>query len=245
MSKLRDSGFVAAAVLVLASLAASGQTFRGAITGSVTDATGAGIGGASVKAVSAATGLSREISTTATGDFAFQDLPPGTYTLEISRTGFQTVRVEKVEVEVGRVSTVPVRMSVAQQATEVEVTSAAVALETDSAALNAVIPSQAVQNAPLNGRDFTQLIRLAPGVNGAGSLNGGRIDQKNWQIDGADNNDIWHNSVSVNQGGVSGVAGVLLPIDAIDQFSVQSHGNAETGRNAGSINMVIKSGTND
>ena len=245
MSKLRDSGFVAAAVLVLASLAASGQTFRGAITGSVTDATGAGIGGASVKAVSAATGLSREISTTATGDFAFQDLPPGTYTLEISRTGFQTVRVEKVEVEVGRVSTVPVRMSVAQQATEVEVTSAAVALETDTAALNAVIPNQAVQNAPLNGRDFTQLIRLAPGVNGAGSLNGGRIDQKNWQIDGADNNDIWHNSVSVNQGGVSGVAGVLLPIDAIDQFSVQSHGNAETGRNAGSINMVIKSGTND
>jgi hypothetical protein len=111
--------------------------------------------------------------------------------------------------------------------------------------LNAVISGRAVQDVPLNGRDFTQLVNLAPGINGAGSLNGGRIDQKNWQIDGADNNDIWHNSVSVNQGGVSGVAGTLLPIDAIDQFSVQSHGNAETGRNAGSVNMVIKSGTNN
>jgi outer membrane receptor protein involved in Fe transport len=98
----------------------------------------------------------------------------------------------------------------------------------------------------LNGRDFTQLIKFATGVNGAGSLNGGRIAQNNWQIDGADNNDLWHNSAAVNQGGVSGVAGTLLPIEAIDQFSVQSNANAESGRNgAGSINMVIKSGTND
>jgi carboxypeptidase family protein len=244
MSAIRNST-LAAAVLLLAGLAAFGQTFRGAITGSVTDATGAVITGANVKAVSAATNLAREVATTATGDFALQDLPLGKYTLTISHAGFQTVQVDNVEVEVGRVSTVPVKMSVAQQATAVEVTSAVVALETDSSALNGVIPNQAVQDVPLNGRDFTQLVRLAPGVNGAGSLNGGRIDQKNWQIDGADNNDLWHNSVSVNQGGVSGVAGTLLPIDAIDQFSVESHANAETGRNAGSINMVIKSGTND
>jgi hypothetical protein len=242
---IRNSRLQVAVLLLAASLAVLGQTFRGAITGSVTDATGAVISGANVKAVSAATGLAREVATTATGDFAIQDLPLGKYTLTVSHGGFQTVQVDNVEVEVGRVSTVPVKMSVAQQATEIEVTTAVVALETDSSALNAVIPNQAVQNVPLNGRDFTQLLKYAPGVNGAGSLNGGRIDQKNWQIDGADNNDIWHNSVSVNQGGVSGVAGTLLPIDAIDQFSLQSHGNAETGRNAGSVNMVIKSGTND
>ncbi len=245
MDRFRHFSITAAAFLWVASLAAIGQTFRGAITGSVTDATGAVIGGAEVKLSNAATGLGREASTTATGDFAFQDLPPGTYTLMISRTGFVTLRVENVEVEVGRVSTVPAKLTVAQQATTVEVTGAAAVLETDSASLNSVIPNRAVQDLPLNGRDFTQLVRIAPGVNGAGSLNGGRLDQKNWQIDGADNNDIWHNSASVNQGGVSGVAGTILPIDAIDQFSVQSHGNAETGRNAGSVNMVIKSGTND
>src|SRR5260370_11530605 len=98
---------------------------------------------------------------------------------------------------------------------------------------------------PLNGRDFTQLQKLAPGWNGAGSLNGSRTMQANQQIDGTDNNDSWHNAVAVTQGGVSGVAGTLLPIDAIDQFSVQSHSNAESGRNGGgSVNMVIKSGGN-
>ena len=123
----------------------SAQTFRGAITGSVTDATGAVISGASVKVVSVATSLDREGSTTATGDFGFQDLPPGNYTLTISRSGFQTLQVENIEVEVGRVSTVPVKLGVAQQATTVEVASTAVTLETDSAALNAVIPNRAVQ----------------------------------------------------------------------------------------------------
>jgi hypothetical protein len=148
-------------------------------------------------------------------------------------------------VEVGAVTALPVNLSVAKQTTTVEVTSAPVAIEAESTALNSVMPNAAVQNNPLNGRDFTQLIRLTPGTNGAGSLNGGRTDQTNWQIDGADNNDLWDNSVSVNQGGVSGVAGTLLPVDAIDQFSVQSSGNAESGRNAaGSVNLVIKSGTN-
>ncbi len=246
MDKCRRSWLAAAALLLVASFAAIGQTFRGTLNGSVTDATGSVIASAQTRVESVATGLVREILTTASGDFAFPDLPPGRYTVTVSHPGFQTVRVEKVEVEVGRVNTIAVTLKVAPQATVVEVTEAIVALDTDSAALNAVIPDRAVQDVPLNGRDFTQLVKLAPGVNGAGSLNGGRIDQLNWQIDGADNNDLWHNSVSVNQGGVSGVAGTLLPIEAIDQFSVQSHATAETGRNAsGSVNMVIRSGTND
>ena len=228
MYNFRFLGFALAALVLMLPPAAIGQTFRGAITGSVTDASGAVIAGAHVKAVNQATGLSRESLTTATGEFALQDLPLGYYAVTIAHPGFQTVQVNDVHVEVGKVSAVPVKLSVAQQATTVEITGLAATLETDSAALNSVIPDRAVQDLPLNGRDFTQLIKLAPGVNGAGSLNGGRIDQVNWQIDGADNNDLWHNSVSVNQGGVSGVAGTLLPIDAIDQFSVQSNANAES-----------------
>ena len=245
MLKLRISLFTLVLLLLALSEAANAQTFRGGITGTVTDVSGAVISGATVRAVNSATGLSREATTTANGEFAFQDLPLGNYTVTVTQPGFQTVKVDNVAVEVGRNTVLPVKLSVAQQATTVEVTGTAVQLETDSTALNAVIPDKAVQDVPLNGRDFTQLIKLAPGVNGAGSLNGGRIDQNNWQIDGADNNDLWHNSVSVNQGGVSGVAGTLLPIDAIDQFSVQSSAMAESGRNgAGSVNMVIKSGTN-
>src|SRR5207245_1751022 len=150
-----------------------------------------------------------------------------------------------VVVEVGKITSLQLNMKVASQSQTVEVAAAAVTLDVDTATLNEVIPDKAVQDVPLNGRDFTQLVRLAPGVNGAGSLNGARTAQNNWQIDGTDNNDLWHNSAAVNQGGVSGVAGTLLPIESIDQFSVQSNANAESGRNGGgSINLVIKSRTN-
>jgi hypothetical protein len=246
MSTLRFRTAFSAVSLLAIALPALSQTFRGALTGSVTDATGAVIAGAQVTAQNAATGLSRETVTTASGDFAFQDLPLGSYAVTVSHAGFQSVKTNDVRVEVGKATNLPVKLAVAQQSTVVEVASTAVVLDTSSAAQNSVIPDRAVQDVPLNGRDFTQLIKFAPGVNGAGSVNGGRTSQFNWQIDGADNNDLWHNSVSVNQGGVSGVAGTLLPIDAIDQFSVQSNANAESGRNAaGSINMVIKSGTNE
>ena len=118
-------------------------------------------------------------------------------------------------------------------------------LDTVSTALSNVIQPKQVQDLPLNGRDFTRMLQLSPGVAGT-SVNGVRTRGNNYQIDGADNNDAFQNVAAVNQGGVSGVAGTLLPIEAIDQFSVQSGGEAERGRNAGStVNLVIKSGTNN
>ncbi len=138
-----------------------------------------------------------------------------------------------------------IKLGVASTATSIDVNADAVAIDALSTTNTAVVPAQAVANIPLNGRDFTQLIKITPGMNGAGSMNGARTNQNNWQIDGVDNNDIWHNAQGANQGGVSGIAGVTLPIEAIDQFSVQSQGNAEVGRNGGGlINMVVKSGTN-
>ena len=232
------------AFLLLAALTQA-QTFRGGINGTVTDSTGSAIPGAAVKATNTATGLVRESVTTGSGEFTFQDLPLGPYQIAVTQTGFEPARVEGINVEVSRVVTVPVKLGVATQTALVEVAASNVNIETTSVTLGTVIPTKAVQDIPLNGRDFTQLVRLAPGVNGAGSINGTRTAQNNWQIDGADNNDLWHNSAAVNQGGVSGVAGTILPIDAIDQFSVTSNGTAEFGRNGGgAINMVIKSGTN-
>ena len=231
-------------ILLLAAFAQA-QTFRGGISGTVTDSTGAAVPGAAVKATNTATGSVHESVTTGAGEFTFQDLPLGPYQVTVSQTGFEPARVEGINVEVSRIVTVPVKLGVATQTALVEVAASNVNIETTSVTLGTVIPTKAVQDIPLNGRDFTQLVRLAPGVNGAGSINGTRTAQNNWQIDGADNNDLWHNSAAVNQGGVSGVAGTILPIDAIDQFSVTSNGTAEFGRNGGGgINMVIKSGTN-
>lgn len=237
--------FVMLGTLALSSITAYSQTFRGGIAGTVVDATGAAVGGVLVQAQNPATALQRQATTTSAGEFTFQDLPLGKYLVTASNPGFDTVKVENVAVEVGKVTGLHVTLKVASQSQTVEVAAQAVSIDTETSTLNEVIPDKAVQDMPLNGRDFTQLIKLAPGVNGAGSLNGARVASNNWQIDGADNNDLWHNSAAVNQGGVSGVAGTLLPIDAIDQFSVQSNANAESGRNGGgSINMVIKSGTN-
>ncbi len=231
------------AALLPASLPA--QTFRGGISGTVTDPTGAQVAGASVKLLSTDTGLARTAQSSSAGDFTFQDLPLGKYSVSVIETGFQTLDIRDINVEAGRTFDLQAKLSVASQATSVEVAASTVAIETTSSTLTSVIPTKTISDVPLNGRDFTQLLKLNPGVNGAGSLNGTRTNSINWQIDGADNNDQWHNSAAVNQGGVSGIAGTILPIDAIDEFSIQSSSDAENGRNGGGVlNVVIKSGTN-
>ncbi len=221
------------------------QTFRGNISGTIADSSGAAIPGASVKVENNATGIARTQEATSSGDFTFPDLQPGVYTVTVSHQGFQTQQINNVNVQVGKVASLPITLGVAQQVQTLEVQAAAAAIETTSTVLNAVVNTRAVQEIPLNGRDFRQLLHLTPGYNDAGSSNGNRPNQNNWQIDGVDNNDFWHNAEAVNQGSISGVAGVLLPIDAIDQFNQQSNGGADFGRNPGSmVNVVIKSGTN-
>src|SRR5579862_1297102 len=220
------------------------QTFRGAIAGSVADTSGAAVPDAVVTIMHKGTGLTRTQNTQTAGDFNFPDLPTGVYTVTTTKSGFQAF-AQDVEVAVGKISSVPVTLGVASQAQSIEVQTSAASLETNDAVLNAVVNNRAIQEIPLNGRDFTQLLKLTPGYNDQGSTNGNRPTQNNYQIDGVDNNDLWQNVNAVNQGSISGVAGVLLPIDAIDQFNQQSGGNADFGRSPGSgVNVVIKSGTN-
>jgi hypothetical protein len=236
---------VSLVVLLLGCAAISeAQTFRGGIAGRVADSTGAVLPGVTVTATNDATGVSRTTTTSTGGDFSVPDLQLGTYTVEASLQGFQTLRT-KVEVTVSQIVSVDLKMGLSQVAETVNVTATALTLDTVSTALSNVVRPKQVQDLPLNGRDFTRMLQLAPGVAGT-SVNGVRTRGNNFQIDGADNNDAFQNVAAVNQGGVSGIAGTLLPIEAIDQFSVQSGGQAEMGRNAGStVNLVIKSGTND
>ncbi len=222
------------------------QTFRGGITGTVTDPTGATVPGASVKLVGADTGLTRNGVSSSAGDFVFQDLPLGKYDVTISAPGFESVHVTGLVVDAGKINTIAVKLDVAKQATTIEVEAQTVSIDTASASETSLINTKQINDIPLNGRDFTQLLKFNPGANANGSLNGSRFNGIDWKIDGADNNDLWHNVNSVNQGGVSGIAGVLLPIDAIDEFSLQSSSNAEENRNTGGVlNVVVKSGTNN
>lgn len=236
--------------VVVLTLSLSAQTFRGSVTGIVTDRQEAVVQGAQVKALNAATGLTYITSSSSDGVFSFQDLPLGTYTVEINASNFQARRIEGVRVSAGTVYNLPVHVDIAQQSTTVEVSAAAVSLDTTTTTQTTIIPSRTVQDIPLNGRDFTQLIALSPGFAGYagganGSVNGARANQVNWQIEGSDNNDQWWNIMAVNQGGVQSIAGVVLPLDAVEEFSLQTQAGPETGRNpGGTINLVIKSGTN-
>ena len=228
----------------------SAQTFRGGINGTVTDQSGAVVPAAAVTATNNGTGVSLNAITSSAGEYQFQDLPLATYTVSVTATGFKPEKVTAVPVTAGVIYTLPIKLNVASTGETVEVMAQALALDTTSTTQTAGVGGKSLQDTPLNGRDFTQLIILAPGfansgAGGYGSLNGTRANQINWQIDGIDNNDLWHNIPAVNQGGVSGIAGIILPIDAVDQFSAQTQAAPESGRNpGGSVNLSLKSGTN-
>jgi hypothetical protein len=229
---------------------ASAQTFRGGINGTVTDQSGAVVAGVGVEALDPATAVSHKTVTSSAGSYTFQDLPLGSYTITVSASGFKASIVTKVPVTAGVLYTLPIKLSVQSTGETIEVAADALALDTTTVTETTVIPFEIVQDTPMNGRDFTQLVGLAPGfggytASGFGSVNGSRANQINWQIDGVDNNDLWHNVPAINQGGVSGIAGITLPLDSIEEYSQQSQAGAEAGRNAGgSVNLATKSGTN-
>jgi len=240
-------------VLTLLVSPAWAQNFRGGISGSVTDSTGALVPGAQVVAVATSTNTTYRTITSSAGEFSFSDLPLGDYTVSVSASGFAAENIKNVPVTAGVTYSLPVKVSVRSTAQTVEVQADALSLDITSDTQTTVIPQQVVQDLPNNGRDFTQMISQTNGFGGysinggAGyaSVNGTRTNSVNWQIEGTDNNDLWWNIPAVNQGGVSGIAGVILPVDAIDNFSFVTTAGPETGRNAGgTANLVIKSGTN-
>jgi len=250
--RMTRSGLTAWLLALAALMALPGfsQTFRGGINGTVTDQSGAVVPGATVEATETATNTSHKTISSSAGEYSFQDLPLGSYTIAVNANGFKSSTVVNVPVTAGVIYTLAVKLNVAAAGETVEVSASGLALDTTTTTQTTDIPEITVQDIPLNGRDFTQLIGLAPGfagysLGGFGSVNGTRGNQVNWQIDGADNNDWWHNIPAVNQGGVENIAGVTLPIDSIAEFSLQTQSSAEVGRNpGGSVNLVTKSGTN-
>jgi outer membrane receptor protein involved in Fe transport len=156
--------------------------------------------------------------------------------------------VNGISVTAGKIYTLPVKLGLAQQASVIEVSAEAISLDTTTTTQTTVLDSKALQDVPLNGRDFTQLLGTSAsfsGYNNNGSVNGTRGDQLNYTIDGTDNNDLYLNADAVNQGGISGIAGVIYPVDALDEYSLQTNGNSESGRSpGGNLNVTTKSGTN-
>ena len=209
------------------------QTFRGAINGTVTDSTGAVVPSAQITAVDTATNVSYSAVSTSSGEFSFSNLPIGTYTITVTVPGFSTEKYDKVSVEAGTPYTLSAKLAVSTTNTTVEVDAGAIGIDTVTDIQASTLPETVVQNLPNSGRDFTQFIGQTTGFagdssgGGAGtsSVNGTRTNAVNWQIEGTDNNDLWWNIPAVNQGGVSAIAGVIFPIDAIESFNFVTTGS--------------------
>ncbi len=186
-------------------------------------------------------------------------MPIGTYSVSITLTGFQTAITNNVEVDVATERRVDAQLKTGQVTQTVEVSGGDLPqIETQSNDLGGVLTSKAVEDLPINGRDYTKLIFLNPGVAGSPdqitdspgsfgefSMNGARGRSNNYLLDGTDMNDGYRNDPAINQGGVFAVPSAILPIGAVAEMKVLSNFQPEYGRNAGAVvNIVTKSGTN-
>src|SRR5215469_10331825 len=260
--RMNSKGCVVLVLVLLVSAATfvSAQTFRGTILGTVSDTSGAVVAGATVKVHNVGTSLERTTQTTAEGNYSIAELPIGTYTVTVTQAGFQTAVMSNVLVDVATERRVDVALKLGQASETVEVTGeAAVAqVETTSDTLGGTLTAQEIANIPVNGRDYTKLIYLNPGVAGSPdqisdspgsfgvfSMNGSRGRANNFLLDGTDMNDGFRNDPAINEAGVFGDPATILPIDAVAELRVLSNYEAEYGRNSGAVvNIVTKSGTN-
>jgi hypothetical protein len=238
-----------ALLMIMGGTACYAQTFRGGIGGKVTDATGGRIAGAQITIAEEATGVAHTVVSSSAGEYSLRDLPVGRYTISIAAPGFELRVVHSAQVTAGNITGIDASLQVAKDATTINVTATELTLDTESSTQSTVLDQQ-VQDTPVAGRDFLQFTALQPGFAGyqnqaSGAVNGSRRNGINFQIDGTDNNDLWHNIPAVNQGGVAGIAGTELPIDAIQEYTLETNANSESGRNpGGTVNLAIKSGTN-
>ncbi len=233
---------------------AGAQTNTATLSGTVTDNKGAVVPDVVITVSNTATGSKRQATTNREGFFTVPLLPPGAYSLRAQREGFSPVEVDTVELPVAGQVALDIGLRVGGIGDTISVIASAPLLQTDTSALAEVVTNKQVDLLPINGRDFRRLTTLLPGAAprsqrgslGSFTVNGQREKANIFLIDGVDNNDSFRNQPSFNQGGVTGAPATLMPVDALGEFSLQTQGAAEYGRNSGAIvNIVLKTGTNN
>ena len=220
-------------------LSAAAQQISGSIRGTVVDPTGATVQGASVNATQTETGLTRTSITDHSGAYVLMELPVGHYRLQVEGKGFQTYIQRGITLDVNETANVPVRLVVGAETQQVDVHADAQLIQATVTSLGKTVSEREVLDLPLNGRNFTQLGLLQPGVvpitpglaEAGGSLrdgqayavNGQRPESNNFLIDGAN-----------NFNGVDGGFVLKPPVDAISEFKILTHNaSAEFGNALG------------
>src|SRR5437667_9619119 len=247
--KSRLAWFSIALFVVLVSTSLFAQD-TASITGTVTDPSGAAVKGAQVRVSSPDRGIVQTVPTNGSGDYLLAGLPPGPVDVAVTAQGFKKFEAKGVILRVGQKARTDIALQVGATSTEVTVEGAAVAqVETQSSDLTGTVTGKQITQLQLNGRNFTQLVTLVPGVSNqtgqdegtAGvqgnvnySINGGRIENNNWEVDGGD----------IMDNGSNETLNVYPSIEAIDEVRVlTSNYGAQYGRNAsGKIQVEATSG---
>jgi hypothetical protein len=233
--------------LFAATVAAQTQITTGAIQGTVQDANGAAVPGAVVELKNADTNFIRTTTTDEEGRFVALQLPPGRYTLTVTKTGFATLVVEKADVTVGQAMNLPLSMKVSSLQETVTIT-ASPTVDTVKTESSTTLNELTVNTTPILGRKFEDLLTLTPGVSVVQGPDGDEITFagqrgvfNNVSLDGGDYNNGFFGEQLGGQR-----AAIDIPLDAVKEFQVVATGaNAEFGRTAGGIiNVITKSGTN-
>ncbi len=237
------------AVLLLICVVASplaAQVDRARLNGTVTDPAGAQVAGVKVEAISADTGKQREVLTNDAGVYVIPSLPVGRYTISFAREGFQTLRYEGVELKVGQTATLDAKLELGSVATHIEVKSTAPLLDRSSADLGGVVGGAAIGDLPVNGRNWANLLTLAPGALDDGGGNQRTIrfagrgrDDNNYMFDGVD-------ATGIQEQASKSTTRLQVSEDAIEEYRVNSMlYTAEYGAGAGGqVDIVTKTGTN-
>jgi hypothetical protein len=249
MKRLRNLACLG--ITLFAALGAVAQQITGNIHGTITDPTGAVVDSALVTAKHVETGLARSASADQSGNYLLVELPVGHYRLEVVAKGFRKYMQEGISLDVNETATIPIHLQLGSETQQVEVNADASLVESTTTSLGQTVMEREILDLPLDGRNFSQLGTLQPGVvpltpglleaggpareNQAYAVDGQRPESNNFLIDGADN------ASSVDGGFV-----LKPPIDAIAEFKILSHNaNAEFGRNTGSTtNIVTRGGSN-
>lgn len=236
-------------LLVVSSVA---QTYTGRILGTVTDSRGGAVKGAKIVITNVETGTVRNLESSDTGDYLAANLAPGLYNVVAEAQGFKRIERAAVRLEVATDLRIDLAMEAGNISESITVSDQPPPIDTTTTTLGGTFSNKAINDLPLNGRDFQNIVVLRPGVQratGGGFLsissNGNRPENNNFIIDGTDNNDPYYGTTVVNAEGVQGTPGTILPIDAIQEFNAQEHPSAEYGWKPGAIiNLGLKSGTN-
>ena len=258
LGKFRWQHSIIASLLLFISCPLFAQSYRGSIRGQVVDPSGSVIAGAKISAKNDATGQLRDALTASDGSYVLAELPAGEYTVTASSPGLSPV-AQNVLVAVGLDTTANFDLTKLERHAEQLTVAAETPLVDESHdVLGEVVERELVVDLPINGRDFGKLVALVPGATvepsgvaavqsgfGQFSINGNRDRSNNYVLDGTDNNDPFFNNSAFNQTGIGGAPASILPIDAIQEFNLQTQFPAEYGRNSGSVvNILTKSGTN-